>query len=91
MQSALDEVDTELHGHFTGTARRHNAAAIDVTPYAFLTAVTLQAALVELLDKLLATTTGDPGSKRIGADAAVGIPYALGPSTVDNQLSQLLS
>ena len=91
VQSTLDAVDAELHGHFTGTARRHNAAAIDVTPYAFLTAVTLQAALVELLDKLLATTTGDPGSKRIGADAAVGIPYALGPSTVDNQLSQLLA
>lgn len=89
-QATLDEVDAELHGHFTGAARRHPASAIDFVPHAFLAAVTLQAALVELLDKMLATSAGDPGSKRVGADAVAGTPYALGPATVDSQLSSLL-
>ena len=71
--------------------RRHPASAIDFTPHAFLAAVTVQAALVELLDKLLTTAAGDPGAKRVGADAAPGTPHALGPGTVDSQLSQLLA
>ena len=91
VQSSLDEVDAELTGHFSGAARRHPASAIDFTPHAFLAAVTVQAALVELLDKLLTTAAGDPGAKRVGADAAPGTPHALGPGTVDSQLSQLLA
>jgi len=91
VQSSLDEVDAELTDHFTGAARRHPASAIDFIPHAFVAAVTVQAALVELLDKLLATTAGDPGAKRVGADAVTGTPNALGPGTVDSQLSQLLA
>ncbi len=91
VQAALDETDAELTDHFTGAARRHPATAIDFAPHAFIAAVTVQAALVELLDKLLTTAAGDPGSKRVGADAAAGTPHALGPGTVDSQLSQLLA
>ena len=91
VQAALDEADAELTDHFTGAARRHPASAIDFVPHAFIAAVTVQAALVELLDKLISTAAGDPGAKRIGADAAVGAPYALGPGNVDSHLSQLLA
>ena len=90
VQASLDEVDAELTDHFGGTARRHPAAAIDFAPHAFLTSITVQDALVELLDALISTTAGDAGAERIGADAVSGTPHALGPSTVDNQLSQLL-
>jgi hypothetical protein len=91
VQAALDETDAELTDHFTGAARRHPATAIDFAPHAFIAAVTVQAALVELLDKLLTTAAGDPGAKRVGGDAAAGAPHALGPGTVDSLLSQLLA
>jgi hypothetical protein len=91
VQATLDDVDAELADHFSGAARRHPASAIDFAPHAFLTAVTLQAALIELLDRLLSTVAGSPGAQRIGADAAPGTPHGLGPGTVDSQLSQLLA
>jgi len=91
VQATLDDVDAELADHFSGGTRRHPASAIDFAPHAFLTAVTLQAALVELLDRLLSTISGSPGAQRIGADAAPGTPHGLGPGTVDSQLSQLLA
>ena len=91
VQAALDVTDAELTQHFGGTGRRHPASAVDFSPHAFLTAVTVQTGLVELLDKLLSTVGGDPGANRIGADSVTGTPHGLGPGTVDSQLSQLLA
>ena len=90
VQSSLDEVDAELSAHFSGVGRRHPASDVDLAPHSFLSSNTVQAALHELLDRLTSTAVDDPGAKRIGADAVVGTPHALSPSTIDHQLSQLL-
>ncbi|WP_375757357.1 hypothetical protein [Corallococcus exercitus] len=90
VQSALDEVDAELHDHFTGSARRHPASALDYTPHGFINSKDVQSALDELVDGLSDTKEGSPGASLVGADAAPGTPNALPPGTVDLQLSQLL-
>jgi hypothetical protein len=90
VQAAFDEVDAELHDHFTGSTRRHSASAVDYTPHGFIGAGDVQAALDELVDGLTDTTAGAPGASLVGADAAPGTPHALSPGTVDLQLSQLL-
>ena len=91
VQAALDEIDAELGDHFTGAARRHPAAHIDYTPHGFVASATVQAALDELIDDLTTAVAGDPGAKRVGADAVAGAPNALPAGTVDGQLSQLLA
>ena len=91
VQAALDEVDVELNDHFTGGARRHPAEDIDYTPHGFVDSTTVQAAIDELVDDLSTTAAGDPGAKRVGADAAAGSPHALPAGDVDGQLSQLLA
>jgi hypothetical protein len=90
VQSALDEVDAELAGHFGGTARRHPASDIDYTPHGFVAASDVQAALDELVDDISSAASGDPGAKRVGADVVTGTPHALPAGNVDGQLSQLL-
>jgi hypothetical protein len=79
-----------LARHFGGAARRHGADAIDIRPRGFFTANNVQAWLDQLIDVLTSTADGAPGAARIGADAVVGIPNALGPASVDAQLAQLL-
>ena len=91
VQSALDEVDAELADHFGGAARRHPASDIDFTPHGFVAAGDVQAAVNELVDDLTTSAAGDPGSKRVGADAVAGAPHALAASNVDSHLSQMLS
>jgi hypothetical protein len=105
VQSALDEVDAELDDHFGGSARRHPASDIDYSPHGFIASTDLQAAIDELVDDLTTAAAGDPGAKRIGADAAAGdpgakrigadaaagTPHALPAGSVDGQLSQLLA
>ena len=91
VQSALDEVDAELNDHFTGAARRHPAGHIEYTPHGFVAATTVQAAIDELIDDLSSAAAGNPGAKRVGADAAAGAPHALPAGNVDGQLSQLLA
>ena len=91
VQAALDEIDAELNGHFTGAARRHPAGDIDYSPHGFVASATVQAALDELIDDLSATAAGEPGAKRVGADAVAGAPNALPAGNVDGQLSQLLA
>lgn len=90
VQAALDAVDVELTGHFSGSARRHGAANIDYTPRGFIAATDLQGAVDELIDDL-SSGTSIPGAARIGADAVSGTPHALPASNVDSQLSQLLA
>lgn len=90
-QAAFDEVDAELNDHFTGAARRHPASDIDYAPHGFVEAEDVQAALDEVIDDLSSTAVGDPGSKRVGADAAPGTPHALAAGSVDHHLSQLLA
>ncbi|PIE65592.1 MAG: hypothetical protein CSA24_02415 [Deltaproteobacteria bacterium] len=91
VQAALDELDAELNDHFTGAARRHPAGDIDYTPHGFVASATVQAALDELIDDLSATAAGEPGAKRVGADAVAGTPNALPAGNVDGQLSQILA
>ncbi|HHH29000.1 MAG TPA: hypothetical protein ENK57_11745 [Polyangiaceae bacterium] len=91
VQSTLDEVDAELTDHFGGSARRHPAGDIDYTPHGFVAAANVQAAIDELIDDLSTAAAGNPGAKRIGADAAAGAPHALPAGNVDGQLSQLLA
>ena len=91
VQSTLDEVDAELTDHFGGSARRHPAGDIDYTPHGFVAAANVQAAIDELVDDLSSTAAGNPGAKRVGADAAAGAPHALPAGNVDAQLSQLLA
>ena len=91
VQSAFSEVDAELDDHFGGTARRHPAADIDYTPHGFLASAQVQAALDELVDDLTTAAAGNPGSKRVGADAAAGTPHALPAGNIDGQLSLLLA
>ena len=91
VQSTLDEVDAELNDHFTGAARRHPAGDIDYTPHGFVAAANVQAAIDELVDDLSSAAAGNPGAKRVGADAAAGAPHALPAGNVDGQLSQLLA
>jgi hypothetical protein len=88
-QATLDQVDDLLTQHLGGGGFRHAAGAIDLPPYRFITSNNLQAAFVELLDKVTAPS-GTPGAARIGADAVPGTPNALAASNVDTQLSQLL-
>ncbi len=90
VQAALDEVDTELAGHFGGSARRHPASDIDYTPHGFVAAGNVQAALDEVVDDLSSSAAGNPGAQRVGADAVSGTPHALTASNVDSHLSQLL-
>lgn len=90
VQSTLDEVDAELRDHFTATARRHTAAAVDYVPHSFVAATTVQAAIDEMLDDLATAATASPGASRIGADAVPGTPNALPAASVDAQLSSLL-
>ena len=90
VQAALDEIDSELAGHFGGSARRHPASDIDYTPHGFVAAGNVQAALDEVVDDLSASAAGNPGAQRVGADAVSGTPHALTASNVDSHLSQLL-
>lgn len=90
-QAALDSVDSVLAGHFDGSAHRHEAQHITSSPHGFIGAATVQDALEELVDDLGASTLGSPGSRRVGADAAPGMPNSLASGTVDQQLSQLLA
>ena len=91
VQSSLDEADAELTDHFAGAARRHPAGDIDYTPHGFVASANVQAAIDELVDDLSSTAAGNPGAKRVGADAAAGAPHALPAGNVDGQLSQLLA
>ncbi|MCA9626533.1 MAG: hypothetical protein KC766_02650, partial [Myxococcales bacterium] len=91
VQSALDEIDAELTDHFTGTARRHGASAVDIPAHGFIAATNVQGAIHELVDDLSSTATGTPGAQKVGADAAAGTPHALPAGNVDGQLSQLLA
>lgn len=91
VQAALDEIDAELGGHFTGVARRHPTAHIDYTPHGFVASATVRAALDELIDDPTTAVAGDPGAKRVGADVVAGAPNALPAGTVDGQLPQLLA
>jgi len=87
VQSALDEVDSEITEHFTGAARRHPASDVDIAPHGFVAAANVEGAIHELIDDLSAAT----GAQRVGADAAPGTPHALPAGNVDGQLSQLLA
>ncbi|RJS13750.1 hypothetical protein DRW03_35875 [Corallococcus sp. H22C18031201] len=89
-QATLDEVDSELAGHFSGAARRHGAGAVDYAPHGFIAANTVQAAVDEVVDKLSSAAAGTPGAFRVGADAVPGTPNLLPAGTVDAQLSSLL-
>jgi hypothetical protein len=91
VQSTLDEVDAELTDHFTGAARRHPAGDIDYTPHGFVASANVQAAIDEFIDDISTAAAGNPGAKRVGADAAAGAPHALPAGNVDGQLSQLLA
>lgn len=91
VQAALDEIDAELNDHFTGAARRHPAADVDYPPHGFVAANTVKGALDEIIDDLSSTAAGDPGAKRVGADAVAGAPNALPAGSVDGQLSQILA
>ncbi|HJL14129.1 MAG TPA: hypothetical protein RMH99_00665 [Sandaracinaceae bacterium LLY-WYZ-13_1] len=91
VQASFDEVDAELTTHLDGSARRHRADQIDIPPRGFVTGGDVQAALHELVDRLMAVATGAAGASRVGADGVPGRPHALGPGTVDRQLAQLLA
>ncbi|MCP3104537.1 hypothetical protein LZ198_37310 [Myxococcus sp. K15C18031901] len=90
VQATLDAVDAELAGHFSGTARRHEARAVDYVPHGFVAGTTVQAAMDEVVDKLSSAVSGTPGASRVGADAVPGTPHLLPAGTVDAQLSSLL-
>lgn len=74
VQAALDETDAELRDHFTATARRHPATAIDFATHGFLPAGNVQGAFDRLIDELTSGTAGASGATRIGIDAAAGPP-----------------
>lgn len=88
-QAALDEVDAKLTAHVTGTGLRHRANQLDLPPRGFVAATNVEGAIHEIVDDLSSIADGSPGAARIGADAVPGAPLALGPSTVDAQLSQI--
>lgn len=90
VQAALDAVDAELSGHFTGSARRHPAADIDYTPHGFIAATDLQSAVDQLIDDL-SRMTAVPGTARIGSAAVPGTPHALPANKLDNHLAQILA
>jgi hypothetical protein len=90
VQSTLDDADAVLARHFGGAAPRHGAEAIDIRPRGFLTGNNVQDYLDQLVELLTSTADGVPGAARIGADAVIGTPHALGPASVDAQLAQLL-
>jgi hypothetical protein len=88
-QASLDAVDAALTAHFTGAGRRHRASQIDLPARGFISATNVEGAIHELVDDLGSVADGFPGAARVGADAVPGAPLALGPSTVDAQLSQI--
>ena len=90
VQASFDDTDKSLTQHFSAKGLRHQAADIDFQPHAFLSEPNLQAALVELLDKLVSSTTSQPGAGLIGSKAIPGTPLALVPANVSHQLAQLL-
>jgi hypothetical protein len=90
VQAALDEIDARYAAHVEGEAERHPAQDVTFAPSGFLTAQTVQAALVELVQRVQGSTAGSPGAALIGADQVTGTPRALPAGTVDGQLALLL-
>ena len=89
VQASLDAVDDELTGHFTGTTRRHAASDIDFTAPAEIAGSTVQAAISDLVSRLV-SASGISGGDFVRNASMVGTPYALGAGAVRAHVQSLL-
>lgn len=69
VNGALQAIATAVNSHVSGSAPYHPATAVAVTPYSWIAATTVQAALQEIVDDLGSTTGSASGDLRVGCDA----------------------
>jgi hypothetical protein len=88
---ALGYADSTLlaryNAHIAGTAEQHAAGAITSTPYSWIAAANVGAAINEIVDDLASTTSG---TTRIGGAAIVDAPSGVVLGTLYAQLTEIL-
>ena len=89
VQASFDAVDDELNGHFTGATRRHAASDVDFTAPAEIAGSTVQAALSDLVSRLV-SASGVSGGDFVRNASLIGTPYALGAGTIRSHVQSLL-
>ncbi len=89
LQATLDGADAALSGHFSGASRRHAAAHIAFSPPTEIAGTTVQAALADLVSRLV-SSTGAAGADFVKNLALTGTPHALAAGSVRSQLQSLL-
>jgi len=85
LQTVLMSLGTDLDAHIGGALPKHPASSIVFSPYLWIAAVSVQAAIQEIVDDLAAAT----GDTRIGTQAIGGSPESWAGGTLQAILTAI--